>query len=267
MSRERYTHGHHESVLRSHSWRTVENSVAYVADQFQPGTSVLDVGCGPGTITVDIAKRVAPARVVGMDASAEVIGMARSLAAERGLTNVEFETGDAYALAHPDASFDVVHAHQILHHLGDPVAALAEMRRVRRDSGLVAVREVDFAGVFWFPHIEPLAEWLDLYRRVHRGNGGEPDAGRHLKAWAMAAGFTDITVSASMWSFASEEEREWWGSSWADRVLNSQFAHDAIEGGYCDRATLERIHAAWLEWAAADDGWFGLPSVEVLARG
>ena len=60
-----YTHGHHESVLRSHKWRTVDNSAAYLAPRLTNGISVLDLGCGPGTITADIGRRVAPGRVLG----------------------------------------------------------------------------------------------------------------------------------------------------------------------------------------------------------
>src|SRR5262249_56263311 len=83
-----YTHGHHESVLRSHRWRTVDNSAAYLASRLTPGTSVLDLGCGPGTITADIGRRVAPGRVLGIDASAGVIQDARRDA--EGAANVEF---------------------------------------------------------------------------------------------------------------------------------------------------------------------------------
>ena len=63
--RDRYTHGHHESVLRSYTWRTVANSAAYLVPHLDPGLSLLDVGCGPGTITVDLARRLAPGRVTG----------------------------------------------------------------------------------------------------------------------------------------------------------------------------------------------------------
>src|SRR6476620_47249 len=98
-----YTHGHHESVLRSHRWRTVENSAAYAIPYFTAGTRVLDVGCGPGTITLDIAQRVKPGPVIGIDQSADVIAQAKQDAKE--FTNVEFATGDVYALDYPDASF------------------------------------------------------------------------------------------------------------------------------------------------------------------
>jgi len=140
-----YTHGHHDSVLRSHRWRTVENSAAYVAAEFLPGARVLDVGCGPGTITVDIANRVAPGRVIGIDASTDVINQARRDAS--GVDNVEFAAGDGYALDYPDASVDVVHAHQVLQHLPDPRGALREMQRVCKPDGVVAGRDSDDAAV------------------------------------------------------------------------------------------------------------------------
>ena len=79
---ERYTHGHHESVLKSHTWRTITNSAAYLEPHLAAGLSLLDVGCGPGTITVEFADRLAPGRVVGIDAGAEVI--AKIIAEELG---------------------------------------------------------------------------------------------------------------------------------------------------------------------------------------
>jgi ubiquinone/menaquinone biosynthesis C-methylase UbiE len=136
-----YTHGHHESVLRSHKWRTVDNSAAYLAPCLTPGTSVLDLGCGPGTITADIGRRVAPGRVLGIDASAAVIMAARRDAG--GGPNVEFAVGDLYRLDTPNDTFDIVHAHQVLQHVPDPVGALREMKRVCKPGGVVAARDGD----------------------------------------------------------------------------------------------------------------------------
>src|SRR5665213_1303064 len=146
-----YTHGHHDSVLRSHRWRTADNSAAYLLPHLHPGLDLLDVGCGPGTITVDLAARVAPGSVVGIDASAEVIAEARSVADREATSNVTFRVGDVFALPFDDGSYDVVHAHQVLQHVGDPVAALAEMRRVCRPGGLVAARDADYPAVSLYP--------------------------------------------------------------------------------------------------------------------
>jgi SAM-dependent methyltransferase len=264
---EQYTHGHHESVLRSHSWRTVENSAAYLAPHLKPGQPVLDVGSGPGTITVDLAERVLPGHVTGLDASADVVAQARALATEREIGNVTFAVGDAYALERPDPAFDVVHAHQVLQHLAHPVDALREFRRVLAPRGVVAVRDVDYEGVIWHPRVPALDEWLDVYLRTHRAVTGEPAAGRLLKSWAREAGFTEVESSASVWLYESPAEREWWGGLWADRALKSSFADHAVAHGITDRAGLERIAEGWREWAAADDGWLLMPHGEVLARG
>lgn len=260
-----YTHGHHESVLRSHTWRTVANSAAYLRDHLVPGTDVLDVGCGPGTITVEMAGLVAPGRVVGLDASAEVVAAA-SDADTSGA--VEFRTGDATALPFDDDDFGVVHAHQLLQHVADPVSVLREMARVTRPGGVVAARDSDYAGMFWHPRLPGLDEWLELYRTLARGNGGEPDAGRRLLSWALEAGFdaADVTATASVWCFATPEDRAWWGGLWADRVTSSAFAEQAVDRGLATTAGLERLAAAWREWAGQDDGWFLVPHGEILAR-
>ncbi len=267
MQTERYSHGHHESVLRAHTWRTAENSVGYLLPHLRPGASLLDVGAGPGTITVDLARRLAPGRVVGVDASADVVAQAQAHAAAEGVTNVTFATADAYRLDAADGSFDIVHTHQLLQHLARPVDALREFRRIAGPDGLVAAREVDYAGIIIHPHIPALDDWLDLLLRMGRTNGGEPSAGRRLKAWARAAGFADVAVSASTWLFETDEQRAWWGGSWADRALHSSYADHALEQGIADRADLERISAGWREWAASEDGWLLMPHGEILARG
>jgi hypothetical protein len=101
---------------------------------------------------------------------------------------------------------------------------------------------------------------------VHASNGGDPDAGRHLKRWVREAGFAEIEATASTWVFSTELEREWWGNSWAERATESQFAAHAIESGHSNPAELARIADAWRDWAADDDGWLLMPHAEVLAR-
>ncbi|WP_346621110.1 methyltransferase domain-containing protein [Blastococcus montanus] len=260
-----YTHGHAEPVLQSHRWRTAENSAAYLLPALRPGLDLLDVGCGPGTITVDLASRVAPGRVLGIDVSPDPLPEARA-AADRAGVAVTFAVGNVYALDAADDSFDVVHAHQVLQHLTDPVAALREMARVCRPGGLIAVRDVDYAATTWFPADPGLDGWLALYRRVARRNDAEPDAGRRLLAWAHAAGLRDTTATASTYCFATPAEREWWGRSWAGRATSSSFAEQAAGYGLAMPAELEEIAGAWLRWAAADDGWLGMLHGELLIR-
>ena len=264
--RETYTHGHAASVLRSHASRTVADSAAYLIPYLRPGARVLDVGCGPGTITADLAARVAPGEVVGIEPTSGPLEDARAHAAAAGVPNVTFALGDVYALDYPDGAFDIVHAHQVLQHLGDPVAALREMLRVCAPEGIVAARDADYAAMTWYPADPRLDRWLAVYRAVAHGNGAEPDAGRRLLAWANAAGAGEVTASASVWCYATPESRAWWGGMWADRILTSAITAQAVDGGHADEAELREISAAWRAWAEQDDGWFTIIHGEVLCR-
>ena len=263
---DRYTHGHHESVLRSHSWRTAENSAGFVLDALHPGDRLLDVGCGPGTITADLAHRVAPGLTVGVDLADEVIELARARGEAAGLANVRFETGDVYALGFEDGAFDVAFAHQVLQHLTDPVAALVELRRVLRAQGLLAVRDADFAAFAWYPLDERLTRWMELYHQITRANRAQADAGRRLVSWVRRAGFDVVAATSANWTFHRRDERQWWGQLWADRVRHSQFAVQGLEYELTTVEELESIAAAFVQWADSEDGVFFAVNGEVLAR-
>jgi len=258
-----YIHGHHPSVLQSHTWRTPENSAAYLLPALTPAMTILDVGCGPGTITAGLAERVPDGHVTAIDAKPAIIEKA---AADFPRANVTFTVGDAYALGYPDATFDVVHAHQVLQHLADPIAALCEMRRVTKPGGLIAARDGDYGAFFRYPDLPILAEWRDLYRRVARAAGGEPDAGRMLHAWARQAGLSDVIRSSSTWTLSTPDERAWWAKSWHDRATKSFFATQALARGHATEADLQRIGDGWLAWATEEDGWLTIPSGEILCR-
>jgi SAM-dependent methyltransferase len=227
---------------------------------------LLDVGCGPGTITADLAAIVDPGRVTGVEITGEALSLARAEALNRGVHNIDFLVADVHALDVADDTFDVAHAHQVLQHLADPVQAFREMGRVTRPGGLVAVRDSDYGGFAWFPSLPELDDWLALYRIAARENGGEPNAGRRLLAWAHRAGLTDVTATSSSWCFANATDRHWWGGMWADRILESDLAHQLIRNGHADLGRLKRISQAWRRWSDAEDGWFSILHGEVLAR-
>ena len=249
-------------MLRSHAWRTAENSAAFLLPHLQAGLSLLDVGCGPGTITADLARRIPGGSVVGVDVPADLMATAQR---ERGGGNLRFEVGDVYSLRFESNSFDVVYAHQVLQHLGDPVAALREMLRVLKPGGLVAVRDSDYGAFVWSPEDPRLTTWMDIYHELTRHNRAEADAGRHLHRWVRAAGFDQLQVSSSTWTFQSPDDRAWWGQLWADRVRQSDFAHQALEYGLTDERELAAIAEAFLQWAADPDGLFILVHGEVIA--
>jgi hypothetical protein len=138
------------------------------------------------------------------------------------------------------------------------------MRRSCRPNGVVAARDSDYASAVWHPEDPALDRWLSLQRRVMRDNRTNPDAGRRLLGWARRAGFSQVIPSASVWCFATPEDRHWWGGMWADRVVDSALAEQAVERGLASRDDLEEIAAAWHRWAAARDGWFAVVHGEIL---
>ncbi len=252
-----YTHGHAESVLRSHRSRTAASSAAYLLPHLEPGHRLLDVGSGPGTITADLAGIVA--EVVAVEANEEAAAITRA-----GAPGVEVRVADVHALPFGDDEFDVVHAHQVLQHVADPVRALREMARVTRPGGVVAARDADYAALAWWPRPPELDRWLELYSAAARANGGEPDAGRRLLSWAHAAGMYDVTATSSTWCYATPETRDWWGGMWADRIVGSALADQLVGEGRATREELEEISDAWRRWAADPDGWFSVHHGEIL---
>ena len=260
---ERYTHGYHEVILEFYRRRTAEVCAAFLLPHLQPDATVLDMGSGPGTITVGLARQAG--MVVGVDTSAEMIESAQRLATESGVDNASFKVGSVYELPFGDASFDVVYAHQLMQHLSDPVRALREARRVLRPGGLVAVRDSDYQTMVHAPVERALEHWLRLYLEVAEANGGEPRAGRFLPGWVRAAGFTDPVVTTSTTTHADADGRELWGSMWAVRVTDSDFADHAVQGGFAMRGDLVAISAAFRRWADHPSGFWAWLNGEVVA--
>ncbi|KAF7307602.1 Methyltransf-25 domain-containing protein [Mycena indigotica] len=267
-----YTHGHQASVLRAHSWRTAQNSCAYLLSYVKPDMSILDVGCGPGTITVDLACLVPQGHVTGIEPSAEqeeVLDKARHLASSQGVTNLTFSRGDGHNLPFPDNMFDVVHAHQVLQHVADPVKVLSEMKRVVKSAGgIIAVRDIDYASMVWHPPSKGLSDWHEMYERTARANGGEPNAGRVLLSWALKAGIPRdcIEPMVGTWCFSKSEEKEWWSGTWAERVVQSALAKSAVEHGISTEAELQEMATAWKSWCVAPDAWFAMLHGELICR-
>ncbi|KAL3457091.1 UbiE/COQ5 methyltransferase [Aspergillus heterothallicus] len=258
-----YTTNHAPSVLATHSWRTAQNSAAYLLPHLTPSMKILDIGCGPGSITIDLATHIPDGHITGLEYVDDPLPAARSLAAARGIPNITFTTGDIHALPFPDNTFDVVHVHQVLQHIADPIQGLREMRRVAKHGGLVAARESDRFS--WSPPNSGIEAWLDVTSRVARARGGNPHPGRMLHLWAREAGFDleDVRRSAGAWCFSTRGEREYWGGGMARRMEDSGFVEAAAAQGV-SREELGGIARGWREWVAEEEGWFGVLHGEIL---
>ena len=266
LRHEKYTHGHAPATLRQHAQRTADEAAAFLLPHLRPGMRLLDVGCGPGSITRGLAERLAPGQVVGIDLSRDALEGARREAAARGLTNLRFEDASVYEMPFADGSFDVVYAHQVLQHLRERPSAVREMLRVVRPGGLVAVRDVDWGTAAYWPRDRWIDRFIEVHHQAWYRNGGEPQMGRQLRALFNAAGVDDLEISAAVWCYATPDETSAWGEAYADRLLTSPMGERPVEYGFATRAEVESMAAAFRAWGTHPDATWMFIHIAALAR-
>ena len=251
--KEAYSLRDHPACEALHATRTAARDADFFLPHLRSGMRVLDVGCGPGGITVGLAEAVAPGEAVGVDFQSAQVEQARALAAERGVANARFEVGDAYQLPFPDGSFDAVFAHAVLIHLREPVRALAEMRRVLRPGGIAGVRDPDLGTVVFTPPTPLLEQRRELHVRVLRHNGGDPVIGRHYRRLLLEAGFARAEARASVVSAGSFEETRHSAAFIKNRFQG--FARTALDEGWVSQATVDAMVAGIDAWAERPDAF------------
>jgi 2-polyprenyl-3-methyl-5-hydroxy-6-metoxy-1,4-benzoquinol methylase len=261
---EVYQHGHHASVVTNHAKRTAEKDAAFFLPVLRPGMRLLDVGCGPGSITAGLARRVAPAETIGIDASTSVIDTARSLR-DPSLDRLTFEVGSIYQPRFAPEAFDAVFAHQVLQHLARPVDALSQIRTLLKPGGVVGVREVDWGSATFYPENDGMRRFLRLYYDLAHRNGGDPNAGRHMRRWFREAGFIETRVTTSTTSYTDADATREWANTYAERTLHSNLADKALEYGIATRADLESMAAGWRAWSDDPDALYCFSHTEVVA--
>lgn len=264
-----YAHGHSAATVAGHASRTAEFYAAHLLPHLRAGASLLDVGCGPGSITATFLPYLSPGgRVVGIDSSAEVVATAQSQfgssasSSSAGDTKIEFLVGDLFKLPFEDDTFDFVHAHQVIVHLPlDKVApALREMKRVcKKDGGLVTIRDAqaDKGGLQAFPADPLLPMTMDLIvKRVYVKSGVTPDSvGRFLKIARDEVGFKDAKRQFSLDVFEGKELRELWGNQWSSRTGEEGFKSFVLESGLAGEEEVAEIPKAWRRWRDTEDAW------------
>ena len=195
-SPEIYTPGYAEPTLRLMLQRTAAKHAAFFTPYLRGGMCVLDCGCGPATITLDLAKLVSPGQVVGIDLEPNQLRSAQDRSRQQGI-NASFGVASVYDLPFADSQFDAVFAHALFEHLREPVRALSEMRRVLRSSGIVGLRSPDWAGWFVYPPCSLIEEAFRLFKEIQISNGGNPHVGRALRGLLRESGFLNVSLSAS----------------------------------------------------------------------
>jgi ubiquinone/menaquinone biosynthesis C-methylase UbiE len=262
-----YSHGHHKSVVQDHARRTAQDSAAFLLPHIKPGHTILDVGCGPGSITADLADLVPQGHITGGDAVQSVLDQASEYCSSRGVKNVTFQKIDANDLPFPDNSFDIVFCHQVLQHVKSPVAILKEMRRVAKPGGIVAAREADYKSFAWYPETPEIAQWADLYQKISKANGGEPNAGRFVHVWARQAGFSkeEIVPTFDIWRYSGQRVQQF-AESWSGRILQPGFLQTAVREEYASEDDIQNISKGWKRWSTEEDAFFAIPHGEILCR-
>jgi len=233
----RYTIGHAEGALAQMRSRTAERCCAFFRQHVRAGSRILDCGCGPGSITVGLAQWAPDGQAVGIDLGAEQLDGARALARDLGVDNATFRQGDIFALPFEDGSFDVVFSQTVFYHIPNPERALAEIMRVLRPGGLVALRDVITTSIIIWPEDPLVREMFRMFSLGAQHSGGNPEVGRELGTLLHAAGFEDVFVTLSFHQPERPDERAEFCSLIAG-VVEEDLATLAIGEGW---STAERL--------------------------
>jgi ubiquinone/menaquinone biosynthesis C-methylase UbiE len=191
-----YTPGYSAPILNFMEQRSAGTHAGFFLPQLLPGWRLLDAGCGPGTITLGLARKVAPGFVAGIDVEDSQFVKSSDQAEREGL-NVEFRKASVYQLPFRDEYFDAIFSHALLEHLSDPCGALAEMRRVLKPGGLIGIRAGDMGGILIDSESPEPAQGLATYLANREKNSGDPLVGRKLGRLLRKAGFIVESMTAS----------------------------------------------------------------------
>ncbi|ESZ93569.1 hypothetical protein SBOR_6052 [Sclerotinia borealis F-4128] len=252
-----YSLGYSPAVVNRHSLRRASTSCSYFLHHLKPTSHILDLGCGPGSITTDNASLVPQGSIIGLDLGVTVVDIANAKAKELGLSNCSFQVGDVMNLPFEDGTFDVVYTHQLLIHLPDPVRAIKEMERVCTIGGLVACRESDMEDAVFYPSTSGLKKSVQVMDAMIREKGSEPHAGRFLGKWAMEAGYAKEKVVES-YSYLMQP-------SWKNSLMTGDIGENAVRLGVAgSREEVEEMIGEWHAWENTEGCWWKTGCGEVV---
>ena len=242
--------------------RSAEKQAAFLLPHLQPGMSLLDCGCGPGSITIGLAKRLAPGSVVGIDFDPGEVERAQNLATEQGVTNVQFKTGNVYDLPFADGTFDVCFSNALLDHLSDPIAALREMRRVLKANGVLGVRTADRDGYLFTPPDPLLVKLNEQGEKRKNDQGVSVRIGKNIRGLLRQAGFVKTEASASYDCYGTAEEVRGLAESAAAGLSKGQPKEQTGESTGPNLAEADAVAAAWRAWGESPDAFLAMSFCE-----
>jgi ubiquinone/menaquinone biosynthesis C-methylase UbiE len=243
--------------------RTADQQAAFFLPHLHPGMDLLDCGCGPGSITVGLARYVAPGKVVGIDLDASKIEMAQNQIADQDMPNLRFETADIHKLPFADGSFDAIFSNAVLAYSQEPMVALREMYRVLKHGGVIAIRSSDYDGHLFTPTNPVLTRWWELVVDLQVRKGVNLYLGKYQRSLLQQAGFENVQVSATYECYGTEETSRAWGNVVADFLSETSFIEQFLELGV-ERSEIEEMRTAWREWGENPDAVFADSFVETI---
>ena len=196
MQTDEYAPGYSAAMVSFMAHRSAEVHADFFLPHLKAGSSLLDAGCGPGTITLGLARSVAPGKVIGIDVEDSQFEPARAEALREGLS-VEFRKDSVYELPFKAQQFDAVFSHAVLEHLSDPAAAIAEFRRVLKPGGVIGLRAGDLGGLLLDADSEGPAQTFAAYLTQQKQGAKDPNVGRKLARLMRQAGFSVEAMTAS----------------------------------------------------------------------
>ena len=236
--------------------RDAQTFVPFLLPHLSAGMDVLDVGCGVGSIALDLAPRIAPGRIVGIDADPEQIEVARKSAGERRIENAEFRVASVYDLPFAEGSFDAAYANAVLIYVPDRVRALTEMRRVLRPGGVAAVSDDDFGTIVMTPERPELQLGPRLFEAAVAREGGDARYSRHLRTLMLKAGFARTQGVAVAPEVYGDAERTRWFAEFVVGLFDAPDMTEVIlKEGWATRPELDAFLAALREWADLPDAF------------
>ena len=261
-----YTMGYSEVILETQLHATVETSAAHLLPYLRPGLRVLDFGCGPGAISVGLAKAVAPGEMHGVDMDEALIGMSKSMAASHGQDNAIFHVGDVTDLEFEDNFFDVAHCRSVLMHVPDTAAVLSEVKRVLKPGGVIACREMICESAFTHPDFGILRRSWDMFEDLMRADDGHPQMGKDMKGHILEAGFANILMNASFSVYSSPEEIASIHRIVSRWLLSREVTEAAIKYGASSEKLVNDLKVAYDKWKECPGAFFAFAYGEAIAN-
>ena len=257
-----------EDLPKIYLRRSVEKEAAYLLPHLKAGMRVLDIGCGPGSISVGLAAAVAPGEFYGIDMAQSQIDIATSAAQEAGLLNAQFRVADALALPFPDDHFDIVHCNAFLMHIPETNAALAEMYRVLKPGGILGSREPVLDSFFIEPDIGNLNRLFGIFSTGLISNGGHPQMGKELGAKFSEASFgnIDITGKFDYWCPPVTPGAQSASDEFIGAFLGAPTFDSAIEQGLATKEEFEQWNKDFITWQNSPGACVGSIWGEAIGR-